>query len=150
MERPVWNLIDPAVLEQLRGDAILQVPDRDGPFAFRCPGITSLDGKSLVLGLPQERTQAGRGLIRALNFAQDVTIWAGDMKITARPWRCHITGPVFRAMLDRLRARDPKGDLAVVWELQPLNWGSADQAAPVPQEPTLFSEPEVHLDLLQP
>ena len=154
MELPLWKPIDPARLPLLApaGEKIMEAWDTAGPIAFACPGLTTLNGASLLLPLEQERTEAGRSLVRTLWFGGEVTVWfPGDGEtwiVIAQPWRCHIAGPVFRQMLDRVRKADPRGDIAAVWELEPLAWERTAQTPPQPQELHLLSEAEHHLELL--
>ena len=71
---------------------LLQVPGASAGerHAFLCPSLTSLNGVTLALSLPQERTELGRGLVRGLWFDQPLTLWlcgAGTTqeKITVKP-----------------------------------------------------------------
>ena len=139
MELPLWKPIDPARLPLLApaGEKIMEAWDTAGPIAFACPGLTTLNGASLL---------------RTLWFGGEVTVWfPGDGEtwiVTARPWRCHIAGPVFRQVLDCVRDIDSRGDIAAVWELEPLAWERTAQTPPQPQELHLLSEAENHLELL--
>lgn len=103
--------------------------------------------------LPRNRTAAGRALVRALWFDQPVTLWLPGktdwLQLTARAWKCHITGPVFRELLEQARRRDPAADLAVVWELLPTAQSSSSQP-PQPVDCPLLREAEIHLELLRP
>ena len=136
---PVWN------------NAVAQALDLEGPVALSCPVVTSQNGTTLLLGLAQERTAAGRALVRALWFDQPVTLWlpgkADWIQLTARPWKCHITGPVFRELLEQARRRDSAADLAVVWELLPVSESLCAQP-PQPEDCPLLREAEIHLELL--
>lgn len=137
---PVWN------------NAVVQAPDLEGPVTFSCPVVDSQNGSTLLLGLAQERTAAGRALVRALWFDQPVTLWlpggANWLQLTARAWKCHITGPVFRTLLEQARLRDPLADLSVVWELLPTEQSSCF-LPPQPEACPLLREAEVHLELLR-
>ena len=136
------------------GEPVAVVNDGGEEFPF-CPAILlSPDGASLALGLEQERTRAGRGLVRALWFNGTVTLFfhgeKGTVRLTARPWKCHITGGLFRQVLDQYRGAHPGGDLSVVWELHPVKWEETAEQPPVPAPQKLLSEAEVHLELLRP
>ena len=92
---------------------LLQVPGAAAGerHAFLCPSLTSLNGVTLALSLPQERTELGRGLVRGLWFDQPLTLWlcGAGTTLRARAWayRCHIAGPVFTRLLARANRRTP-------------------------------------------
>ena len=138
---PVWN------------HAVAQAQDVEGPVTFSCPILTSADGKTLLLGLEQERTAAGRALVRALWFDHPITLWLpgenGWLNVTARAWKCHITGPVFRTLMEQVRKRNPRGDLAVVWEIYPVAQSPCGHPPKTDACP-LLREAEIHLELLPP
>lgn len=155
MELPIFAPMPPetAALLPVWDKAVAQAQDLDGPVAFSCPVVTSQNGSTLLLGLAQERTAAGRALVRALWFDQPVTLWLPGktdwLQLTARAWKCHITGPVFRELLEQARLRDPAADLAVVWELLLTEQSSCSQP-PQPEDCPLLREAEIHLELLRP
>lgn len=155
MERPTLAPmpLETAALLPVWNKAVAQASDLEGPVAFSCPVVDSQNGTTLLLGFAQERTAAGRALVRALWFDQPVTLWlpgeAGWLQLTARAWKCHITGPVFRELLEQTRRRDPAADLAVVWELLPTAQSSSSQP-PRPVDCPLLREAEIHLELLRP
>lgn len=154
MELPIFTPLSPETVALLPvwDNAVAQAPDLEGPVAFSCPVVDSQNGTTLLLGLAQERTAAGRALVRALWFDQPVTLWlpgeAGWLQLTARAWKCHITGPVFRELLEQARRRDSAADLAVVWELLPVSESSCSQP-PKPEDCPLLREAEIHLELLR-
>lgn len=157
MKLPKFTALDDdliALLGQNDCFAVAEVMDQGAPFAFSCPLLYSPDGKVLLLGLEQERTQSGRGLVDALWFDRTVALWiAGRGEayyLTLRPWQCHITGERFRQALDMFRRTRPKGDLSVVWELYLQSWKRTEHTPPEPRTPTLLAEAEVHLELLRP
>ncbi|WP_294455655.1 hypothetical protein [uncultured Allofournierella sp.] len=155
MELPIFVPMPPetAALLPVWNKAVVQAQDLEGSLSFSCPVVTSQNGSTLLLGLTQERTAAGRALVRALWFDQPVTLWlpygTGWIQLTARAWKCHITGPVFRELLEQARRRDPAADLAVVWELLPTAQSSSSQP-PRPVDCPLLREAEIHLELLRP
>ena len=155
MELPIFVPMPPetAALLPVWNKAVVQAQDLEGSLSFSCPVVTSQNGSTLLLGLTQERTAAGRALVRALWFDQPVTLWlpygTGWIQLTARAWKCHITGPVFRELLEQARRRDPAADLAVVWELLPTAQSSSSQP-PQPVDCPLLREAEIHLELLRP
>lgn len=154
MKLPEYKPLDARVLALLeKGTKIAEVSDQGTPFPFLCPLLYSPDGKVLLLGLEQERTEAGRGLIGALWFEKAVTIWLSGgeptYRLIAYPWQCHITGERFRQALDRFRKTQPRGELFAVWELYPQDWEETDQLPPEPKTPALLTEAETHLELLR-
>ena len=155
MELPIFVPMPPetAALLPVWNKAVVQAQDLESSLPFSCPVVTSQNGSTLLLGLTQERTAAGRALVRALWFDQPVTLWlpygTGWIQLTARAWKCHITGPVFRELLEQARRRDPAADLAVVWELLPTAQSSSSQP-PRPVDCPLLREAEIHLELLRP
>ena len=155
MELPIFVPMPPetAALLPVWNKAVVQAQDLEGSLPFSCPVVTSQNGSTLLLGLTQERTAAGRALVRALWFDQPVSLWLPDesdwVQLTARAWKCHITGPVFRELLEQARHRDPAADLAVVWELLPTAQSSSSQP-PQPVDCPLLREAEIHLELLRP
>lgn len=155
MELPIFVPMPPetAALLPVWNKAVVQAQDLEGSLSFSCPVVASQNGATLLLGLAQERTAAGRALVRALWFDQPVTLWlpygTGWIQLTARAWKCHITGPVFRELLEQARRRDPAADLAVVWELLPTAQSFSSQP-PQPVDCPLLREAEIHLELLRP
>lgn len=155
MERPTFAPmpLETAALLPVWNKAVVQAQDLEGSLSFSCPVVTSQNSSTLLLGLAQERTAAGRALVRALWFDQPVTLWlpygTGWTQLTAWAWKCHITGPVFRELLEQARRRDPAADLAVVWELLPTAQSSSSQP-PRPVDCPLLREAEIHLELLRP
>lgn len=155
MELPIFTPLSAEISARLPvwGKAIVQAQDLDAPLPFCCPVVASQNGASLLLGLEQERTAAGRALVRSLWFDQPVTVWLpgndGCLQLTARAWKCHITGPVFRELLMQARRRDPAADLSVVWELLPTGQNDGAQP-PQPKDCPLLREAEIHLELLRP
>lgn len=155
MELPRLSPIASQYLPLLQTANPVAVVDDGGENIPFSPAILlSPDGKALALGLEQERTRAGRGLVRALWFNGTVTAFfrgnTGAIRLTAQPWKCHITGGLFRQVLDRYRSERPGGDLSVVWELHPVKWEETEEEVPVPVSQELLSEAEVHLELLRP
>ena len=120
MELPIFTPLssETAALLPVWDNAVAQAQDLEGSLPFSCPVVTSQNGSTLLLGLTQERTAAGRALVRALWFDQPVTLWLPGktdwLQLTARAWKCHITGPVFRELLEQARRRDPAAALAGV------------------------------------
>jgi len=116
---------------------------------FRCPSLSSPDGKVLALALLEEHTDFGRALVDALWFSHPVrvTLCLGKRRLgfTARVYRCHIAGPLFLKKLLEVRARNPEGDMASAWELRFVkeeNAGSISGA----KEPEASKLCEWHLD----
>ena len=130
---------------------LLQVPGAAAGerHAFLCPSLTSLNGVTLALSLPQERTELGRGLVRGLWFDQPLTLWlcGAGTTLRARAWayRCHSAGPVFTRLLARAREADPVGDIACAWELLAEEWRETGELPPAP-ELLPDGPPELHLD----
>ena len=155
MERPTFapTPLETAALLPVWNKAVVQAQDLESSLSFSCPVVASQNGATLLLGLAQERTAAGRALVRALWFDQPVTLWLPSktdwLQLTARVWKCHITGPVFRELLEQARRRNPTADLAVVWELLPTAQSSSSQP-PRPVDCPLLREAEIHLELLRP
>ena len=97
---------------------LIQVPTEESlSLPYLCPSLTSPDGKLLVLGVHQERTILGRGLVRGLWFGREGRIWLpspgpgqSSLALTVLPYRCLIAGPVFTQLLKQARSRDPLED----------------------------------------
>lgn len=77
MERPTLAPmpLETAALLPVWNKAVAQAQDLEGSLSFSCPVVTSQNSSTLLLGLAQERTAAGRALVRALWFDQPVTLW---------------------------------------------------------------------------
>lgn len=154
MNLPVFTSLPSELANRLPvwSHAVAQAQDVEGPVTFSCPILTSANGKTLLLGLEQERTTAGRALVRALWFDHPITLWlpgeTGWLNVTARAWKCHITGPAFRALVEQVRSRDSRADLAVAWELYPVAPISCGHP-PKPDACPLLREAEIHLELLR-
>ena len=127
----------------------------DAVYAF--PSLCSPDGERLLLSLPAEHTEAGCLLVESLwqDLPAEVLLFSGrDLFATsARVFRCHIAGPVFRQLLDKARALSPEADIASVFELHPSAWARLpEEASDIrPEDAKLpesgpFPELELHLD----
>ena len=138
---------------------LVQVPEEDGlGKAYLCPALTSFDGNLLVLGIEQERTPLGRGLVRGLWFGREGKLWLSAGKdpskqpalcLTFIPYRCLIAGPVFSRMLETARSLNPAADYAAVWELAVVDVKRLSETQPLPEGFTAEppeGEPEYHLD----
>ena len=133
---------------------LIQVPTEEGlSLPYLCPSLTSPDGKLLVLGVHQERTILGRGLVRGLWFGREGRIWLpspgpgqSSLALTVLPYRCLIAGPVFTQLLKQARSRDPLEDFAAVWELAVQNVEERDDFPQGVPEESPDGEPEYHLD----
>ncbi len=105
--------------------------------------------ETLVLSVPEDRSDLGAGLARALWFDEPVELWMpredGWEHVVARVWRCDIVGPVFSAALERARDGRPEAEVASAWELRPV---SREPVAHAPEAcaPTRAPRPELHLD----
>ncbi len=145
-----------ASMDQVPVDQVprLQVPAEGGlTQAFFCPSLTTFNGKTLVLGLSQERTQLGRGLVRGLWFHQEGKVWLPSqvsgkdcLVLTVLPYRSHIAGPVFSQMLNQARFADRSADFGAVWELAVTGWSRAAAAPQGVFVETPDGEMEFHLD----
>ena len=115
------------------------------------------DYKRLLYGLPKEYSRLGTALVDAIWFDHPVKIllccgqtlyWS-----EATVYKCHITGPLFAAQLQRVRRRDSRGDIASSWEIHTGLWQLADKEAFRRERQTALSEldgscmEEKHLDL---
>lgn len=115
------------------------------PFSPQDLAVTE-DGGHLLLSLERERTEAGRGLVRALWFDQQVFLWENGCRSVLRPVRCHIVGKVFSARYRYAKARDENAEVAAVWELEVTACAAAGQDAPDPLPLHPAGVPEYHLD----
>ncbi|MBU9727276.1 hypothetical protein [Diplocloster modestus] len=121
-----------------------------GPVTFVCPSLLKVNGSTLLLGLADEHTALGRGLVNSLWFDREMTLWlhGADVvyKLSVKSLRCLITGPLFARMLLRARQKDASAEIGCAWE---LCWQSCEQtqeplpaALPLPVPIT----PDLHLD----
>ena len=129
---------------------LLTVPQEKGTdFTCSVPELTCEDG-SLILGLENEHSELGRGLVRALWFGQDVRLWLvhGETRLilSLTPWRCHIAGPLFTRILCRARQAEPEADYTAVWELYPQRAEQSDTLPPAPQAIQITVADQHHLD----
>jgi hypothetical protein len=131
--------------------AIIEVSGRNRePAAFSCNSLQTLNGVTLILGIEHERTDAGRGMVRGLWSEKPIVIWtkigAKTYRIMAKPYRCHIVGPVFSKVLERTRLENPLNDISAVWELLVDNYRETTETPPAPILQIPEGEPEYHLD----
>ena len=131
----------------------LQVPrpvQPTGPVTFACPSLLTGNGSTLLLGLADEHTALGRGLVHSLWFDREMTLWLHGTdvvyKLSVKSLRCLITGPVFARMLLGARQNDAAAEISCAWE---LCWQSCEHtqeplpaALPLPVPVT----PDLHLD----
>lgn len=132
-------------------EVIIEVPGKDKErIAFLCDSFQTQNGTTFVFGIEQERTDAGRGMVRGLWFEEPVIVWAEKenirYRIEARPYRCHIVGPVFSHVLDNARQKNPAKDISAVWELLPEECRETAEKPPEPTQQIVEGEPEYHLD----
>ena len=139
--------LDPCWDKDLSG-AVMEVPCKDGgSYSFLPDGLCwSADGETLLLPLESERTEAGRGLIRAMWSGGEVALWAGGWRCQLRPYRCHIVGPVFTQCYLRAKSEDPSAEVAAVWELRADCVQAAEALAPAPLPLHRRGAQELHLD----
>lgn len=146
---PLDNIIVKGIEE--KWETIVQVPEQGGhTSSFCCTCLETLDGITLVLGIEQERTAAGRGMVRGLWFEKEVVIWMSDHQNTYRiitnPYRCHIVGPTFTKIFEKARTADPRAEVSAVWELIVSSVEKTDLKPPVPAAQQVDGEVEYHLD----
>lgn len=126
--------------------AVLEVPQEDGCFyPFSASGLT-VSKNGLLFPLESERTEAGKGLVRALWFGQKVILWADGLRCVIRPQRCHIVGALFSARYRQAKDADPNAEVAAVWELEIIQAEQTDTPAPAPKPLHHTGRPEYHLD----
>ncbi len=86
---------------------------------YRCPEIL-LQDDVLYLGLAAEKCPAGSLMTQALWFGKTVSIVARGadkvLRIRLHADWCHISGGMFKKLLEHARAAGHSEDLAVVWE----------------------------------
>ena len=125
--------------------------------SFEISEIYSPDKKRILYGLHKEYSRLGVAFVDAIWFGHPVKLllvcgqelfWS-----EADVYKCHIAGPLFTDNLLRIRAKNPKGDIASSWELRAGIWKKTDAACF--QEEILKARPEmdgsvfeeIHLDL---
>ncbi|MDD2496359.1 MAG: hypothetical protein PHE29_14370 [Tissierellia bacterium] len=118
--------------------------------AFSCESLQSINGITLILGIEQERTDAGRGMVRGLWYNKQVVVWMNNglnkLRIVTYPYRCHIVGPVFSKVYDETKKNNPKAEVSVVWELVVKECTETDACPPEPILQIPEGEYEYHLD----
>lgn len=119
----------PEVLVNLLKDPesvkVLATTDGEGaPHAVVKGSITTLDGETIVFNEGLDTNESNKNLVRSIWFggtvAINVTKGAVSYQIKGKPYKCLITGPVFKEFLVRARERrGPEADIAAVWLVTP-------------------------------
>lgn len=130
---------------------VLMVPTKEGgDYPCAAAALVCRPDSALTLALEQEHSELGRGLVRSLWFSKPLTLYVkdemGTLKLTLRPWRCHIAGVLFAEVLQSARAKDPEADPTAVWELYPEDAVETNQPFPTALPLHSTGEPEHHLD----
>lgn len=149
---PRFEKLPPAVADCLQDTAssTVRAPGEKGPVVFACPCTTDASGTFLLLPVEQECTPAGRSLVRACWQSLPLTVFLQQngktLELTARVWRCLITGPLFAEIY---KARRSICETAAVWQLAVTQWQETSLLPPVPTPQLPEGEPEYHLDSRQ-
>ena len=124
---------------------------------FEAKDIYSPDEKRILYGLPREYSRLGTALVDAIWFdhpAKLLLVCGQELSWSAIDvYTCHIAGPLFTDNLLRIRAEEPKGDIASSWEFRAKAWKRADRSCFQEKITAAMSESEgsileeVHLDL---
>lgn len=119
----------PDELLELLADAaslkVLATTGLDGaPHVVVRGSLQVLDGGDLAFAEEMDSSQASKDLVFAiwndrpvaLAVCRGPEVW----EIRGRPWRCLVTGPVFKRFLLQVRAHDgPDADVSTVWVIRP-------------------------------
>lgn len=153
----MFTFIEPKPLPPLLAEifaqktrSIIEVSGKNGKSAFSCDTLQTLNGISLIFGIEHERSDSGRGLVRGLWSEEPIVIWTKkedkSYRILAKPYRCHIVGPVFSKVLKKTRLENPLSDISAVWELLVEDYRETTEMPPEPVLQIFEGEPEFHLD----
>ena len=129
---------------------VLATTDEDGtPRAAVAESLHVDDDGRLVLLEESEHSQTNRNLVRAIWFGRRVaasvrTADGRSFRVTGRPLRAIIAGPVFERHYRDLRARRGDVDLSTVWIIEPDSVEEEGRAAGGEAEQGRI--PLVHLD----
>lgn len=104
---------------------VLSTTDGEGaPHAVVKGSLTTLDERTLALAEGLDSSTSNKNLVRSIWFdrpvAVSVTKGGASYQVKGKPYRCLITGPVFKEFLRKARERrGPDADIAAVWIITP-------------------------------
>ncbi|KAF0219085.1 MAG: hypothetical protein FD174_2171 [Geobacteraceae bacterium] len=104
---------------------ILSTTDENGvPHAVAKGSLTTLDGITIAFNEGLDTNISNKNLVRSIWFdksvAINVTKGGVSYQIKGKPYKCLITGPVYKEFLLKARERrGPDADIAAVWIVKP-------------------------------
>ncbi len=147
------NMLDHQIIQMLKDKCsnIIEVPTKNKEMvAFQSQSLQSINNKTLVIGIEQERTDAGRGMVRGLWHDKPVIVWLCSgrktLRLVALPYKCHIVGPVFSRIYNEVKLENLYAEVSVVWELLVEDFKITDECPPEPVIQVQDGEYEYHLD----
>lgn len=150
---PGKDILDSQIIQMLQGNCkkIIEVPtEHEGMVAFQSESLQVNNNATLILGIEQERTHAGRGMVRGLWRNKPVIVWLYNrtqkLRLVTFPYRCLIVGPVFSKIYNEVKSTNPEAEVSVVWELVVKECQVADARPPKPIPQKQEGEFEYHLD----
>lgn len=117
------------LIELLKDPASIKVLSTTGaegaPHAVVKGSLTTLDDRTIALAEELDSSVSNKNLVRSIWFDRTVAVCvtngALSYQIKGKPYRCLITGPVFKELLRRARERrGADADIAAVWIIKPL------------------------------
>jgi hypothetical protein len=103
---------------------VTTIDDKGVPHVVVKGSLTTLDGENIAFHEGLDSSISNKNLVRSIWFnkivAINVTKGPISYQIKGKPYKCLITGPVFKQFL--LKARERKGsdaDIAAVWIITP-------------------------------
>jgi hypothetical protein len=104
---------------------VMATLNEDGsPHVVAKGSLTTLDEETIVFNEGLDTYQSNKNLVRSIWFnkpiAINVTKGSISYQIKGKPYKCLITGPVFKQFLVKARERrGPEADIAAVWIITP-------------------------------
>lgn len=103
---------------------VATVDETGAPHVVIKGSLTTLDGETIAFNEGLDTNLSNKNLVRSIWFnktvAINVTKGAVSYQIKGKPYRCLITGPIFKQFLVRARERrGPEADIAAVWLITP-------------------------------
>jgi hypothetical protein len=86
--------------------------------------LTTLDGETIVFNEGLDSNQSNKNLVRSIWFDKPIAINVSkepvSYQIKGKPYKCLITGEIFKQFLLKAREkRGPDADIAAVWIITP-------------------------------
>lgn len=120
------RLLIGTLLEEAATTASIATLDESGaPHSVPSPFLR-LDGKGRLVHLELlETSTTHRNLLRSIWFERPVSLTLNGrdgqvLVITGRPYKAHVSGPLFSSFYSEVRALLGDADLAAVWLIEPL------------------------------